>query len=237
MFAGPNGSGKSTLNNLLLPHLIGVYVNADVIERTITETGKLCLKQFEIAGHGEELIQFLQHSSFLSSENLTPSSSSVSAERETVLFHSYPVNSYLASVIADFLRKTLMVKRKTLTIETVMSHPSKVDLLKKAQESGYRTYLYFIATEDPLINVSRVKNRVAQGGHPVPEEKIIERYDRSLNLLFDAIRNTNRAYLFDNSGENKQRTWLAEVTEGNEIEFKTDKIPAWFRRYLLEKIS
>ena len=40
-----------------------------------------------------------------------------------------------------------------------MSHPSKVALLENAQRAGYRTYLYYIATDDPAINVSRVANR------------------------------------------------------------------------------
>jgi hypothetical protein len=53
----------------------------------------------------------------------------------------------------------------------------------------------------------------------------------------DAIRQTNRAYIFDNSGENAdgKHTWLAEITEGKTMELKTDLIPAWFKRAVLEK--
>jgi predicted ABC-type ATPase len=61
-----------------------------------------------------------------------------------------------------------------------MSHPSKVALLARAQMAGYRTYLYFIATDDPAINISRVRNRVKLGGHAVPEDRIVQRYHRSL---------------------------------------------------------
>jgi predicted ABC-type ATPase len=38
------------------------------------------------------------------------------------------------------------------------------------------------------------------GGHPVPEDRIVKRYYRSLDLLMEAIKHTNRAYVFDNSG-------------------------------------
>jgi predicted ABC-type ATPase len=86
-----------------------------------------------------------------------------------------------------------------------MSHHSKVDLLAQAQAAGYRTYLYFVATDDPVINISRVKSRVKLGGHNVPEDKIAERYHRSLELLMDAIRHTNRAYVFDNSGNTQDK--------------------------------
>jgi hypothetical protein len=56
-------------------------------------------------------------------------------------------------------------------------------------------------------------------------------------LLLDAIRLTNRACVFDNSGENKRNTWLAEITDGNLLEVKTDEIPAWFKRAVLDKIA
>ena len=120
-----------------------------------------------------------------------------------------------------------------------MSHPSKVDLLAQAQAAGYRTYLYFVATDDPAINISRVHNRVKLGGHPVPEDRIEKRYYRSLDLLMDAIRHTNRAYIFDNSGDNvdKKHTWLAEITDGKRLEMKTDRVPAWFKHAVLGKIS
>lgn len=83
-----------------------------------------------------------------------------------------------------------------------MSHLGKVEFLQQAQQIGYRTYLYYVATDDPSINVSRVANRVAMNGHDVPSEKIIARYYKSLELLTEAIRHTNRAYIFDNSTNN-----------------------------------
>ena len=61
----------------------------------------------------------------------------------------------------------LLKVRQTFTFETVMSHPGKVALLQQAQQAGYRTYLYYVATDDPEINVSRVANRVALKGHDV----------------------------------------------------------------------
>jgi predicted ABC-type ATPase len=153
-------------------------------------------------------------------------------------FAKLEVNSYLASVAGDFLRQKLLAQKLSFTFETVMSHPSKVDILIQAQAADFRTYLYFVATDDPAINISRVRNRVALKGHDVPKDKIVTRYHRSLDLLVDAIRHTNRAYIFDNSGDSKdgKQTWLAEITEGKQLELKTDKIPAWFKRSVLDKI-
>ena len=49
------------------------------------------------------------------------------------------------------------------------------------------SYLYYIATSDPYINISRVKNRVILKGHDVPEDKITNRYYRSLGFLKEAV--------------------------------------------------
>lgn len=147
------------------------------------------------------------------------------------------VNSYVASVIADFIRQELLARKRSFSFETVMSSPDKVRLLDKAQSLGYRTYLYYVATEDPEINVSRVRNRVLNGGHDVPEDKIRSRYDRSLDLLLDAIKRTNRAYIWDNSGGQEDLLWIAEVTDGKDLEIQADEIPTWFKSSVLDKLQ
>lgn len=118
-----------------------------------------------------------------------------------------------------------------------MSFKDKIDFLKIAQTVGYRTYLYYIATDDPAINISRVKNRIHSGGHSVPEDKISSRYYRSLDLLLDAIKATNRAFLFDNSKELGEHFLIAEITEGTTLEIKSDPAPAWFKKAVWNKIQ
>ena len=114
-----------------------------------------------------------------------------------------------------------------------MSSADKIAIFDEAKGAGFRMYLYYVATNDPVINLVRVKSRVAAGGHPVPPNKIAERYYRSLDLLRDAIRRSDRAYIFDNSGTS--RIWVAEVTDGQDIELKSPYIPAWFADSVLEK--
>lgn len=148
-----------------------------------------------------------------------------------------PMNSYIASLITDFIRECLLNARVSFTFETVMSHMSKIDVLRKAKAMGFRTYLYFVATDSVEINLSRVASRVRMGGHSVPEDKVIERYNRSLDLLYDAIRQTDRAFIFDNSSENCESHWIAEITDGKELVFKSDLVPKWFEKSLLQKIQ
>ena len=51
-----------------------------------------------------------------------------------------------------------------------------------------------------MINVLRVKSRVEAGGHDVPKEKIITRYDRALSLVKDLFKICDVCHIYDNSG-------------------------------------
>ena len=237
MFAGPNGSGKSTLKSVLPKALLGVYLNPDEIEQEIRRQGFLDLNHYDVTATADEVLTFFTHSAFLIAAGYEPAARQLMFSAGRLIFTNVAVNSYFASVAADFLRQKLLEQKISFTLETVMSHASKVNLLEQAQRLGYRTYLYFVATDDPLINISRVRNRVSQGGHSVPEDKIVERYHRSLDLLMEAIRHSHRAYIFDNStdAQNRNHTWLAEITNGQMMEWKTEQIPAWFKQAVLDK--
>lgn len=201
MFAGPNGSGKSTLKTVLPPALLGVYLNPDDIERGIREAGFLDLPAYGMEPTTAEAARaqaFFRASPFLAKVGLAEAAGRIGlAKGDRLDFTAVAVNAYFASVAADFLRGRLLAQRRSFTCETVMSSPDKVALLEQAQCLGFRTYLYFIATDDPEINVSRVHNRVRMSGHPVPEDKIISRYARSLDLLMAAVRHAHRAHVFD----------------------------------------
>lgn len=119
-----------------------------------------------------------------------------------------------------------------------MSHPDKIKFLASARDEGYRTYLYFVSTENPDINVARVQQRVTEKGHSVPQQKIIERYTRSLDNLYDAIMSADRAFIFDNS--DKESRYIAEFSDdrfGNTTyKYHTDTVPAWFEKFVIDKL-
>jgi len=235
MFAGPNGSGKSTIKSVIGPQLLGVYINPDEIEQEIGRRDFLDLAAFGVHTTGEEILSFFRASALLEKAGLLDEADQLGFSDGKLDFYAVVVNAYFASVAADFLRHKLIEAGTSFTFETVMSSVDKVAFLQKAQQRGYRTYLYYVATDDPVINISRVRHRVKMGGHSVPEDKIVSRYERSLNLLVDAIRHTSRAYIFDNSKH--QRIWLAEITDGKVLEMKTDRMPAWFKKAVWDKFT
>src|ERR1700687_1183273 len=104
-----------------------------------------------------------------------------------------------AQLIADKRRDECIRAKRSFSFETVMSHPSKIEVLVRAKEAGYTVLLYFVGTDDPQTNIERVALRVALGGHPVPDDKVRDRWLRTMVLLQQAIRSSDRAYIFDNS--------------------------------------
>jgi predicted ABC-type ATPase len=100
---------------------------------------------------------------------------------------------------ADRRREELLSGRLGIAFETVFSTQGKLDFLHRAKAAGYFIRLFFVGTSDPSINVRRIAARVWQGGHPVPESKIHDRYYRSLALYTQAAKLVQRSYLYDNS--------------------------------------
>ena len=152
-----------------------------------------------------------------------------------MLLQSKDTNSYEAALIADFLRQLLITKGETFSFETVMSHPSKLEIFKNAQAAGFKNYLYFISTESADINVNRVQERSQKGGHPVNEQKIRERYLRSMALLSEMIPYCRRCFIFDNSTDSYRL--IAEIENGNIIKSHSDDLPDWIDTYVLLKLG
>jgi predicted ABC-type ATPase len=234
VLAGPNGSGKSTIQRELKPEWMGCFINADEIEREL----KYSDGHLDLAGLGitaepalvlRRMEQYIQRSKFAAQLGLYSLIGNMALDQSMTLSLPGPVDSYLASVLADAIRRELLDEGKTFTFETVMSSRDKVEFMKEARACGYRVYLYFVATDDPEINLDRVRRRVMQGGHPVPEDKVRKRYRESIDLMTEACYAAHRAYVFDNSGS--RHKLLAEVEELDKelaITLHASQLNPWF---------
>lgn len=105
-----------------------------------------------------------------------------------------------AAQLAEKQREMHIEQRSEFCFETVLSTERNIKLLKKAKEKGYFIRCYYILTADPMINVLRVQSRVESGGHDVPKEKIVTRYDRALALVKDLVKICDICHIYDNSG-------------------------------------
>ncbi|QVM89591.1 zeta toxin family protein [Pseudomonas entomophila] len=235
VFAGPNGSGKSTIKADLPAALTRLFVNADDLEQEAKSTGFIDLAPFDVATSLPELLRFHTEHYLIQTKQLTDQAEQLTLLGSKVDYRAVRVDSYFASVIADFIRQHLLDTNQSFTFESVMSHPSKIEFMRQAQARGYRTYLYFVSTENPQINIERVAIRVRAGGHPVRDDLVRSRYDRSLDLLPDAIAASHRAYVFDNSGQ--CAVWLAEITAGTQLEFRNEEVPDWFFESYVDQVE
>ena len=102
---------------------------------------------------------------------------------------------------AEKLRETLLASGKDFTFETVLSTDRNLKLLERAKERGYQIYAVFVLTNDSSINVRRVQHRASAGGHNVPKEKIVSRYEKSLLNLSKLVRIADHTRIIDNSGD------------------------------------
>ena len=105
-----------------------------------------------------------------------------------------------AAQLAERQREEHIEQMSEFCFETVLSTERNIKLLEKARQKGYFIRCYYILTADPMINVLRVKSRVEAGGHDVPGEKIITRYDRALCLVKDLVQICDVCHIYDNSG-------------------------------------
>ena len=129
-------------------------------------------------------------------------------------------------------REQLLRDHKDFIFETVLSSDGKVDFLKRVKEEGYFIRMFFICTESPAINAARIANRVMEGGHDVPIQKIISRYEKAIVNAVKVMRFADRAYFYDNSIDNQNAQLLFRTAEGNFAKRYIDSIPEWANKIL-----
>jgi predicted ABC-type ATPase len=133
----------------------------------------------------------------------------------------------IAFEMTEKLLLSLLTSRQSFCTETVFSDPqgAKLDYLKQARASGYWVCLVFIGLSDPHLSSARVMQRVADGGHDVPDDKLHRRFPRTLANLRSALSAVNEAYLFDNSSDDPFR--LVAIYSEGQVTLRGDPLPDW----------
>ncbi len=123
-----------------------------------------------------------------------------------------------AARIAESQREEHLARREDFCFETVLSTTRNLDLLQRAKEAGYFIRCYYILTADPWINVIRIRLRTLSGGHDVPEDKVISRYQKALDLVSEVVAVSDVCHIYDNSEDfpfrifkkRKEEMWFDE---------------------------
>jgi len=239
VFAGPNGSGKTTLFNYLTyikAFNSYFHINPDMISKDLPIA--LNLNNWPIDFSYNELINYLKYSPFQSLIDFDISDLLILEDHILSLKDKTYSNSYLSAAISDYLRFKMIQSNSSFSFESVFSHESKLKELEIAKKANFKIYFYFISTSDVLINIERIKNRVKTGGHDVSEEKIKNRYERTLNNISVALKLSDRAYIFDNTSDFSNNSFhLIAEKSGDDIYLQEScSVPPWFDKYVLKRL-
>lgn len=135
------------------------------------------------------------------------------------------------------IREKCLSERRSFVFETVFSTEDKIDFLFRAKQAGFFIRLFFISTNDPSINASRVARRVMEGGHDVPIAKIISRYYKSISNCEIFAPIADRLYVYDNSADNEEARLLFRLNNGNIGKKYVSDVPEWARCLLPDTTS
>ncbi len=131
---------------------------------------------------------------------LRPATAAISAAREAIL-----------------LCRNLLADMQSFTLETTLAGNGALATLREAKSRGYRTYVCFVALRTPELHIERVRSRVMQGGHDIPDNDVRRRYGRSLT-------HAPEADVFDNSGIQPERMLMLR---SGRIVWSAENLPGW----------
>jgi predicted ABC-type ATPase len=137
--------------------------------------------------------------------------------------------AYQAARIAGRRRAELLAAGASFATETVFSHPSKIELVEAARARGYLVVVMHVGVDGAELSVARVRGRVEDGGHDVPEGKVRARYDRGQPLIREAVLRADRGMVFDNSRLNAPPRQML-VFAGGRLSRAASVLPGWILR-------
>lgn len=93
--------------------------------------------------------------------------------------------------------------------ETTLGGRTFTALLEKAARKGIEVRIWYVGLSSPELHIARVRQRVAAGGHDIPEGKIRERYNSSRLNLIQLLPILTELRVYDNSEESDPKTGAA----------------------------
>jgi predicted ABC-type ATPase len=149
-----------------------------------------------------------------------------------VLAAELDVGPYKAAELADAVRERLLAYGESFVFETVFSDPvgAKIAFLERAAQQGYTVALCFVGLCDEEQSIARVAMRVSQGGHDVPDDRLLSRFPRVMDNLAIATRRLPHVLVFDNSDLGVPFRHVATFEGGAQA--LHGATPAWLERVL-----
>ena len=110
--------------------------------------------------------------------------------------------------------------------ETTLCGKSIIKNILKAKKLGYFVELHYVSVDSVQIAKDRVKHRVENGGHGIPEKDIEKRYVETFQQLNCILKECNLIAFYDNT-ENFRRF---AICKNGELIRVSHNVPEWFSK-------
>ena len=107
------------------------------------------------------------------------------------------------------LLERAIAEKLDFAFETTLGGRTIVSLLDKALSEGIEVRIWYVGLDGVERHIARVRSRVAQGGHDIPEERIRERYIQGRINLIRLLPRLTELVVYDNSDEADPRAGTA----------------------------
>ncbi len=82
---------------------------------------------------------------------------------------------------AILLFQRCLLEGKTMSLESTLTGNTVLKRMSDAKRAGYAVELRYVALESAEMHIKRMEFRVRNGGHDIPPDTIIRRYENSLD--------------------------------------------------------
>jgi predicted ABC-type ATPase len=152
------------------------------------------------------------------------------------LGQSGAVDTQRRAGIETIMRERMLIQSgRSFARETTLAGRTILATVVRARSRGYRIGLIYVGLRNAELAISRVRVRVAKGGHDVPEVDIRRRYMRSLENLKQAVVQADQSHILDNSSARHPAIRLMELRAGR-IVYQRERLPRWLRQALISSL-
>lgn len=123
-------------------------------------------------------------------------------------------------------------RNKSFTMESTLTGKSILKRMEKTASEGYYTELRYIGLASAELNVERVHQRVARGGHAVDDDVVRKRYQESRDNLVHAAKIATRIEIWDNT--ESAANLIATIENGVLEKNLSVAMPRWVSHVLQE---
>lgn len=129
---------------------------------------------------------------------------------------------------AVLLINNCIEKGITFTQETTLSGVRTEKTIIKAKERGYYIRLYYVGLDTASESLERIANRVRKGGHDIPKDDVLKRFEHRFENLERILPYCDIAYFYDNYNGYKE----VGLYKNGEIISQGDEYPDWMKELI-----